>query len=357
MLAIKCVLTTGLGPFHRLNRKNGMNNQLTRLQMNVTVAFVLLAVMLSWYEPLSDKAATYVDDGLTRSLLSFASARALNGVISVFQGTEVVVQPFGLGISLALGEILDPINDLVEAFSSVMLTATVAFGIQKLLLAIGSNWAVSAFVTGVALIWSLLFLKDRAPRWLSQLLVVLVFVRFVMPVTLISSGYIFDHLAAGEYRQSQSELDKTLGKLKVFYSDVNSSLAKEESSPPPPIAVKPEAKPEAEPAAEQPQEKAATPFAKLKGLFGKTVDAGKGAVSGAQNAVQSVMKDPTAVIRAKYEELKNVAEEAAERMVKIIVIFLMQTIVLPLILLWFLYRLSGRLGQAHSPRSTAKPGA
>lgn len=321
-----------------------MNNKFARVQMGMTVAFVLLVVMLSWYRPISDKAATYVNDGLTRSLVSFASARALNGVISVFQGTEVAVQPLGFGVTLALGEILDPINDLVEAFSSVMLTTTVAFGIQKLLLTIGSNWAVSAFVTGVALVWSALFLGGRVPRWLSQLLVVLLFVRFVMPVTMISSGFIFERLAASEYQESQSALDSTLGKLTGFYSEVNSSLSKEDVQPKPSVE-------NSLPANESPTGKDTAPFAQLKEIVGKTVDAGRGTVSDAKHALGNVLKDPTAAVRAKYEALKNVAEAATEKIVTIIVIFLVQTIVVPLILLWFFYRLSGRLLLVRSPRS------
>ena len=99
-----------------------------------TIALALLLVALSWYRPIGAMAESKLSDGLKRALVSFASARALNGVISVVQGTQVAVEPLGVGVSLSVGEILDPINDLVEAFSTVMLTASVAFGMQLLLL-------------------------------------------------------------------------------------------------------------------------------------------------------------------------------------------------------------------------------
>ena len=79
----------------------------------VRVVLVLVVVALSWLRPLSDAADAYVDEGLKRSLISFASARALNGVISVLQGTQVAVSPLGFGVSLTVGEALDPINDLI----------------------------------------------------------------------------------------------------------------------------------------------------------------------------------------------------------------------------------------------------
>jgi hypothetical protein len=64
----------------------------------------------------------------------FAVARTLNGVISAAQGTEVALEPGGVGVVLSVGEILDPINDLIERFSAVMLIAASSLGLQALLL-------------------------------------------------------------------------------------------------------------------------------------------------------------------------------------------------------------------------------
>ena len=125
------------------------------------VALVLLVTLCSWYSPITDRAESSVNAGLQRSLLSFASARALNGAISAVQGTEVSVQPLGVGMTLSVGEVLDPVNDLVESFSSVMLMSSVAFGIEKLLLALGSGPLISALVTALALAWVLRFVHDR----------------------------------------------------------------------------------------------------------------------------------------------------------------------------------------------------
>ena len=42
-----------------------------------------------------------VDAGLKRALATYAAARALNAVISVAQGTEVALEPGGVGVVLA----------------------------------------------------------------------------------------------------------------------------------------------------------------------------------------------------------------------------------------------------------------
>ena len=87
----------------------------------VAVIAMLAVVWGAWLAPLDAPATEQVEAGLKRALISFAAARALNGVISVAQGTEVSVQPLGVGVTLAPGQLLDPINDLIEQFSNLML--------------------------------------------------------------------------------------------------------------------------------------------------------------------------------------------------------------------------------------------
>jgi hypothetical protein len=102
------------------------------------VALSVAALIVgAWLAPLDLPAMQQVDAGLKRALVSFATARALNAVISVAQGTQASVQPLGVGVTLSPGQILDPVNDLVEKFSDLMLVASVVFGIQKVLISIG----------------------------------------------------------------------------------------------------------------------------------------------------------------------------------------------------------------------------
>jgi len=66
----------------------------------------------------------------------------------------------------------------------------------------------------------------------------------------------------------------------------------------------------------------------------------KDSVTGTASAISGSFANPLPKALASYEELKQSAEQAAEKMITLMVIFLMQTIVLPLILMWGLYRLS-----------------
>ncbi len=116
-------------------------------------ACLALALVAAWLAPLDQSATKHVEAGLKRALVSFARARALNAVISVVQGTEISVQLAGFGPTFTPGQALDPINDLVEQFATLMLFASVSFGVQLLLIKFGSYWAVSAALTLAVAAW------------------------------------------------------------------------------------------------------------------------------------------------------------------------------------------------------------
>lgn len=90
------------------------------LLAGLLVLFGLLAATLGNFSSL---AAGQLDEAAERALQAFAVARGINAVISVIQDVEIGFT-FGLAATLSPGEILDPVNDLIERFSLVMLVAS-----------------------------------------------------------------------------------------------------------------------------------------------------------------------------------------------------------------------------------------
>ena len=119
-----------------------------------SIALALVLLVCSWIAPMDAPAMTQVDAGLKRALVSFASARALNGLLSVLQAAQVDIKPAGIGVTLSPGQLLAPVNELVKHFADLMLLACVAFGIQKVLISISGYWVVSGALTVVALAWT-----------------------------------------------------------------------------------------------------------------------------------------------------------------------------------------------------------
>src|SRR5690606_10581460 len=162
-----------------------------------TLVVVALLALGSWWTGLDAAADERVDAMLTRALVTFATARALDGVISVLQSGQVGAQ-VGVGMSIQPGELLDPVNDLVEQFSDVMLAVTVALGVHKVLLSIGGYWVLPILLSALAVLVVVTGLRAGAPRWLTQAFVLLLLVRFAVPVATVGADALFARFLASE---------------------------------------------------------------------------------------------------------------------------------------------------------------
>lgn len=270
---------------------------------------VAVMVACSWLRPLDSAANEQIDAGLKRALISFAAARALDGVISVAQGTEFTVQVIG-GVTLAAGQILDPVHDLVEQFSDLMLTASIAMGIQKVLLSIGSHWLISFLFTITAVIWAALYFRQKQCHgWLSKLLVVLLMTRFAIPVVAIGTDLVFQKFMAQDYQSSQQGI--------AAVSGLSDNLKQPTAAPPVHKSIFRKIWPWGKPAANQPPSVAMPPA--HKGVFEKFKE----------------WTDSKSLLN-----LKQVVEETTEKIIKLMVIFVLQTLVIPIALLWILYGLA-----------------
>ena len=258
---------------------------------NAMVAFIVAAITaFAWLALIDTPAMEKVDAGLKRALISFATARALNAVISVAQGIEASIQPLGFGVTLTPGQVLRPIHELVEQFSNLMLAASVVFGVQKVLISIGSYWPLSLALTVAALSWATCcFCQQHPPALVSRLLVIFLMLRFAIPVITLGTDALWHKYLAADYALSQdtiSSTSKQVDKVSLSIAEVSESEGLLE---------------------------------KMKGWLSKNAD-----------------------VKAHFLNLKAAAEQAAEHIVKLIVIFVLQTLVIPLLLLWVLYGVARR---------------
>ncbi|RDE49538.1 MAG: hypothetical protein DVS81_16105 [Candidatus Accumulibacter meliphilus] len=260
--------------------------------MPIARRFVLALAMASlvacsWLAPLDSIATQQADAGLKRALLSFATARALNAAISVAQGTEIAVQPGGMGVVLAPGQVLDPVNDLVEQFSNVMLAASVAFGVQKMLISMAGYWLISLLISGAALCWAWFhFHQQVLPAWLARTLVVLLMLRFAVPAVTIGSDLLFEKFLVGDYDASQQVM-----------SAAPAQVARLDAPQPLPVGEQ-------------------GLLDRIKGWWGQDLE-----------------------VKARFDALQQAAEQATEHIITLIVVFLLQTVVIPLLLVSGLYGL------------------
>src|SRR5660397_82253 len=96
------------------------------------LVFIMSLFIVYWatFATINENANIRLDSSFKQALAVFATAKGLNAVISLVQGTEVGPP----GVTISIGEILDPINDLVERFSWIMLASLTSLGIQKIMM-------------------------------------------------------------------------------------------------------------------------------------------------------------------------------------------------------------------------------
>ena len=265
------------------------------------VAFIIIAAA---YLGLVDSAGRdYTDAGFKRALITYGVARALNGVISVAQGTEVAFEPAGIGLTFAPGEILDPANDLIERFSWVVLVSGTSLGIQQVLINVTASTGFSivvsvALLVGVVFLW----LSQRVPtgvRWLAyRLCILLVIIRFAVPVMAICSDTLYVHFLAQQYLESQQQLNVTATRIRTLTEANQPTLPEQELS-----------------------------------LLEKT----KRVYQSASDAVD---------VRKRIAALKTAATDLSEYAIDLIVVFVMETILFPLLFLWLIMQLAKRVALA-----------
>jgi hypothetical protein len=227
---------------------------------------------------------------------TFAAARGINALVSVIQGTAIAVSPAGVGLTLSIGEALDPVNDLIERFSWVMLVSTVSLGLQRVAIEITTGlalqWLLTAALLGLALSiwWRRLGAFDiRRSAW--RLLVLALVMRFFIPAYALASEGIYQRFLADRYQAATQSLDMLRQDLKSTAAVV---ARESESSEP------------------------------------------QGYLDGMRRLLQDTRE--LMDIQRQIERLKAKMTRLTDYTVSLIVVFSLQTILLPLLMLWMVGR-------------------
>jgi hypothetical protein len=185
----------------------------------LTLALGAAAGILAVSGALDGPAQASADRVFQQALLTYAAVRTLDAAVSLAEGTEIALQPGGLGVTVSAGEVLEPIDDIVEQFSSLMLVSTTSLGIQSLLLR-ASAWGLLT----VGLIFFLLarvgtaFFPDRihpkVRRFVSVGLWLLLVGRFAVPVYALGSAVLFEEFLQPSQLEAVQAIEETSGDIR-----------------------------------------------------------------------------------------------------------------------------------------------
>ncbi|MFC1701871.1 hypothetical protein ACFL1J_03895 [Pseudomonadota bacterium] len=274
----------------------------TRLIKQWLFSLVLLLVAALSVTPFIDqRAAADYEQLFQRAFVTFALARTINGVISVVQGTEIALQPAGVGVTLTPGEILDPVNDLVERFSWIMMGATISLGVQNVLLDVSAWWVIQALVSALAA-WMLIriWYPGQGSRArgiiLKRVFLSLLFIRFAVPVMLIANDLLYQQFLEQRYQQSTEVITEAGRELEQI---------REEAS------------------AENTEDTDDSMLDSITRAWSSTVD--------------------SIDLSARLKRMQSHAADVIENLIQLSVVFILQTGLLPVAFLWFFVQVFKRL--------------
>ena len=265
----------------------------------------LMAVAVAVSGVVDDAAETYADKAFKRALVTFAVARTLNGAISLAQGTEVAIEPGGVGVNLAVGEILDPINDLVEQFSSVMLVAASSLGLQNILLKMSAWWGATALLMigaafAIATLWIPQLAGNKYAAVGTRIVLVILCVRFIVPVLIIGTNLVSNTFLSPEQDAATAVLEATT-------TDLEGLRADEQAEPDAELSI----------------------MDRLSTVIGDSLESMK--------------------VEDRLNRLKESTSNASEHIINLIVLFVLQTIILPLVFVWLLLQILKGLASRSMP--------
>jgi len=279
------------------------NKTSARLALTRWLLILLVSgtVLLSALTPVDRLAETQYNALFQRALITFALARTLNGVISAVQGTELALQPAGVGVTLTPGQVLDPVNDLVERFSWVMLGATISLGIQQVLLDIGQWWGIKVLLASLAVLWLWIRLQrssaslrdsDSAEKMIFRIFIVVVFIRFAVPVAMIANEGLYRLFLETRFEESTQVIESAGSEIR----EINSS-----------------------------------------DTFITTEEAEAGMLDSLEKMYESTLNSLD--FHNKVESIANRTSDVIEHLIQLSVVFILQTGILPIAFLWVFLQL------------------
>lgn len=304
-----------------------MENQTITKSHYWAIAGLGLLILISWLPAIDNIADADIDAGFNRALVSFGVAKSLNMAISFIQSTQFSAQPMGVGVAISPGELLDPINDLVEQFSNFMLLATVAFGIQKILIAIGGAGLVKTVLSALGVTAAWFMFKDRpVPLWLKNALIMIILVRLAVPAATVMSNMAYEFFLAPQYEASTSVLKDSSLQIESLKTANQEPVGTTDQEP---VAASSQ-----EPIAATAPQEVAPPAKKSWWSRAKTW---------VSNVTPPSPSDFMQGVKEKFNgwsvRITQIGEDVTKNVVSQIVVFLLQTLIFPIGLIWAIYKI------------------
>jgi hypothetical protein len=220
-------------------------------------------------------------------------------VVSTFQESCVNIEPAGMGVTIALGQILDPLNDMTERVSDIMVISLISIGIMKIMIEIGPFISVYC-VLSISMIFfllSLVFCRRTFFNLGKVLLFIAIFIRFSVPGIACFNDVLYQQFLSDEHNKSTTSIDRDMKNLE----DVQNSFLESELTE------------------SQGNEEDKSAWESFKSVCKKGCD---------------FITDSKTHISRAINNIKNFSKNLIDSFIQLCIIYILNTIVFPIGLLW-----------------------
>jgi len=167
---------------------------------------------LAWYGILDSYSSEVLNTSIASWGSIYGSARGINALVSLLQSTEINI-PF---LTFTIGEVLDPVNDLIERFSDVVLIALGSLALQKILLVIVSDTLFNILLTIIAVATGIgLFLGSaQIQSALLRTFLVIAFLRYSLGLVVVANSWVDATFLDEADQQRHAAMERFQGELR-----------------------------------------------------------------------------------------------------------------------------------------------
>lgn len=185
-----------------------------RRKIAIVIAVFFLLVV-SWSGFIDDLSKEYVNSSTLQALAAYGFARLINSAVSLASSISISAS-LGIGFDVQPFQILDPINDLVEQYSSAMKFSVSSLVVQKIFIEAVSTLVFKIVLTVLSVVFVIsMYVKDgEYSFFFFRVLSFFGMVRFLIVLVVLMNGIV-----------DQAFVDKNISPRMQEVSDVANNIA------------------------------------------------------------------------------------------------------------------------------------
>ena len=183
---------------------------------------VILTLIASWSNVIDYLSKEYINASTLQALTAYGFARIINSAVSLASSVSISAS-LGFGFDIQPFQVLDPLNDLVEQYSSAMKLSISSLIIQKIVIEALSTlfFKVGLTILGTAFIVSL-YIRDGAYSFfLFRLFAFFIMIRFLIVLVVFMNGIVEQAFIDKNISNNMQEIEEAANQIEQNKSSEN----------------------------------------------------------------------------------------------------------------------------------------